>query len=57
MGTAGTGSLTACSQVNLQVTSMKSFFTFLRSEPVVIGMKAGFLGAVIFLALHYLGGC
>jgi hypothetical protein len=37
--------------------SMKSFFAFLRSEPVVIGMKAGLLAAVLFLALHYLVGC
>lgn len=30
---------------------------FFRSEPVKVGIKAGFLGAVIYLALRYLGGC
>ena len=31
-----------------------SFLDFLRSEPVRVGMKAGFLGAVIYVALRYL---
>jgi hypothetical protein len=31
-----------------------SFFTFLRSESVVIEMKPGFLGAVVYLAFRYL---
>ena len=30
---------------------------FFRGEPVRLGMKAGFLGAVVYLALRYLGGC
>jgi hypothetical protein len=34
-----------------------SFLAFFRSDPVKVGMKAGFLGAVIYLAVRYLGGC
>ena len=34
-----------------------SVLDFFRSEPVRIGMKAGFLCAVIYVALRYFFGC
>jgi hypothetical protein len=34
-----------------------SFLDFLRSERVVIDLKAGFLAAVVYLAFRYLVGC
>ena len=34
----------------------EELFAFLRSEPVRLGLKAGFLGAVVYLALRYLVG-
>ena len=34
-----------------------SFLVFFRSEPVRVGIRAGFLGEVIYLALRHLGGC
>jgi len=34
-----------------------SVLDFFRSEPVRIGLKAGFLGAVIYVASRYFFGC
>ena len=33
-----------------------SFLNFLRSGPTVVGIKAGFLAAVVYLAFRYLVG-